>query len=398
MSDREGSTPRNFGNGVSGMESIGAYLRKLREARKQSQEDLAEWSVLTGQRFDRSYVARQESGKLSGSVTRFLTYLSLIRASADTVSEMMRVAAQVPEGADQFSIKELLIRAQDAEGSGRFHEALGWALTAIQRGIESASTEDQAKGLIVAAIVLGNQGSWEMARSLAVEAMNLDSISTALRGRAAIRSAQAHLALGQVVSAEGALSSIDASRFESDPVLAALYWQEAGIIKRQKGDLFGALEAFGTAVEFYSLAESERDRARLLAVQARTALALSHRQDASRLVTEALELARSSGHAATIVRVMMHAGRIGAACGRPAEAREVLIAAEALAREIGNETLLFEIRLWLYEVARQIGERPLITLMRRRLQADRLKVVLEREEAEAFECFFASEEPQEEES
>lgn len=398
MTDREGMTPRDSGNGVSGMERIGDYLRKLREARKQSQEDLAEWSVLVGQRFDRSYVARQESGKLSGSVTRFLTYLSLIRASANTVSEMIRVAAQVPQGADDLSIKELMTRARDAESSGRFHEALGWALSTIQRGIVNASQEDQAKGLIIAAIVLGNQGSWEMALSLAVEAMNLDSVPTELRGRAAIRSAQAHLALGQIVSAESTLCSIDTSHFESDPTLAALYWQEVGIIERQKGDLSRAFEAFGTAVGFYLLAESARDRARLLAVQARTALVLSDRQDASRLVAEALELARSTGHAATIARVMMHAGRIGAACGRPADARELLVAAEARAREIGNETLLFEIRLWLYDVAQQMRERPLITLMRRRLQADRVKVVLEREEAEAFDRFFAPEELQEEES
>ncbi len=374
---------------ATGLGAVGTFLRRLRLAQGRRQDELAGMSVLSGHVFDRTYVARQEAGEFAGSVKRFLTYLRLLHANVNVVSEMIRVASLHADGLEELSASLLMEKAEALTAQGQHDEALSCALAAVHKGISADCIQDQARGLLCAAVVLGNQESWTLSLEFAEQALTLPSIDDRLRGRAGIQLANAQIALGRIASAEITLTLLGEEWIRDDRRLAAMYWHDLGIVRREQGRHEEAVAALAEADRLYDATGAcTRRQSELLGAMARSVLDTGQVQRALALAEKGLRLARESGHRLAVTQALIHAGRVHAAAGQGGAARRDLLEAEALARELGHSGLLFAARLWLYAAARRAGERPLEALLRRRLLKDRPQVVLAREEAETFERFF----------
>ena len=361
---------------------LGEYFRRQRESRRMSQRELALRSLETEFPVDQSYISRLERGEVSGSVGKFFSVLLLTNSSSTSVAELLRAGREMARDADALSTEQLLLRARQREEEGQFSEALSWALAGLDKAREEGRDEEQAAALLTASIIFSDMGSWETARALAFQALNLEvagRAGTLLRKRSILQAAGCCLDMGESVTALLLMESMTQETFGDCPGIGARSWHMLGLAQSAGDRLEDALESFEKARRFYARAPSPSDEARLLAKRARLELELGRSADAVASIAQALTKMEAAGHAVTRVRVLLHAGRVDTLTGRSRLAHKWLVQAERLAEQLGHQEYLFEARLWRYDLALREDDARSAALFRRllRKQVRRLKLSAE---------------------
>ena len=289
---------------------LGDYFRRLRRSRRLTQAELAARTVDSPFPVDQSYVSRLERGEIAGSVGKFFTVLSLVNANASSVAELLRLGRELPVDGQGFAVEELLRRARESTKQGELSAALSWALAGLHEAASSGDADGHAQALVSASIVLKNQGAWETARALALEAVNLAGIHQVTRLQAVLQSAACCLEMDEPVSAELLLDGLQEEVLADRPELAAQRWHNLGLALLEGGRPDQALEAFRKAADWYARSPSPSDEARLHARQAVVMVDLGLRDAGAIVMDRAFGLAERSGHAITRARVLLHAGRV----------------------------------------------------------------------------------------
>jgi transcriptional regulator with XRE-family HTH domain len=358
--------------------ALGQYFAQLRVSQGLSQEELAFRSALTKHRFDRTYIARIENGEAADSAAKFLVYAAMLHANPETVLEIINATEKWVEFIEDLPIEEYLPRIKSESNQGNYNIAGMYALAGLTKANLQNDATWRVKYQLSAAIVFNNRGQHSVAKSLAEEVLNAEAASPPMQVRASVILATSSIYLDKLLTARGALRSIEIDHPSIEPELTAHLLYTKGFVELvlQRAEaaeplLRGALELFWKQNNFAEIARSSAKLAELCAQTGRSS-------EAWTLAKQCLAFAKKAEHVALVGWGHLALGRLHIASRDRGESKEHLLTAEQNGKWRGDEELLFLARVSLMEWSHVFDDKVLIRFMREHVRTGLKKLRLAR--------------------
>ncbi len=329
----------------------------------------------TSSGFEKSYVAKLEAGNIPVQVQKFLTYMRLVGASVDYLSECLETAVPVSPQVVELGVDELLSHVKECVRTGDHEQAMRWVFSALERFEPDDVSSEKVTLLRAGGIVAKHMSLWELAKRFAEDSLNVPGITRLERAKTLLLLAEVYSAMGQPESAKIHLQQIGEAELRANQKLRRGFHHNYGLVlldsarpeDRQEAEL-----SLRLALEEYEKSqENLPDHVCVLVVLSRASLEAGQLDQAKSYIEDALERADAANDERGWQRVLIAQGRVCAARLRMDEAYAHLSEAVKRSRRANNTTNCFEAQLELLAVCISLG---------RQSEAERLRATLRRQQ------------------
>ncbi len=344
---------------------LGSHLKRLREERKLTLGGVEALSEGFGERINKSYLFRVERGKTVPSIPRLRVLSKVYRVKLSTLLEILETAFEEQEkehelGKDiaEASYDELRQQGIDSEREGDFSKASLFYRAAWDKALleppSQGRSEKTAKLRYDLSVVLKKAGKIELARSYAEDALEEESISTALLDPIRLNLADIYRRLNRLVLSReildglvgrskelstqlqvGALSLMGSSLLDHDPKSASRYYREALPFTRQTKDYYEECKLL------YNIGVAESRSRNYLRSE--------------RVLLKAIALAERKDYIFLVSKAKAEIGKAFYLNGQVGEARQYLREAMEVARRRDYYEQLFTCQYYLRRIALDEG-------------------------------------------
>jgi transcriptional regulator with XRE-family HTH domain len=356
--------------------ALGQYFAQLRVSQGLSQEELAYRSALTKHRFDRTYIARIENGEAADSAAKFLVYAAMLHANPETVLEIINATEKWIEFIEDLPIEEYLPRIKSETNQGNYNIAGMYALAGLTKANLQNDATWRLKYQLAAAIVFQNRNQYSVAKNFPEEVLNSEAASNTVQARAAIILAGAALYLDKLVTARGALRSIEQDLASVDPDVIAHLTYMRGRVELALGNSHAAEPLMRSALELYWKQNNFTEIARSSMMLSWIFLEHGRTTDADQFANQSLKFARQAEHIQIAGWAHLVLGRLYVASGNRGEAKEHLLTAEQNGKWRADEELVMLARLFLMQWSYVFDDKILLRIMRDHVRAGLKKLHL----------------------